>query len=299
LETSANRPPVALVTGANSGIGKALSLELGRRGYVVLAGARDPAKARALLDEAAAEGLAVRAVRLDVTDQAQVDAVMADALAREGAPDVLVSNAGVSANAPLELLPEEHHRLVFETNYWGSVRMMRAVAPHMRARKSGRILLISSMMPRFVLAGTAAYAGSKAALERAGEAMALEMSPFGVRVVAIEPGAVKSELQANTSGGGRWSDPAETPYAQVFARMRIIQRAMLAQAMDAAPAAKAMLDGALADNPPFRLLVGKDANSFVPAREATPDRDWIAMGGAPQGAFDALMRDRLGLTEAV
>ena len=296
MNAPANPRPVALVTGANSGIGKALSLELGRRGYVVLAGARNPAKAEGLLEEARAEGLTMRAVRLDVTDQAQVNAVMADALGREGAPDVLVSNAGVSANAPLELLDEDHHRLVFETNYWGSVRMMRAVAPHMRLRRSGRILLISSMMPRFVLAGTTAYAGSKAALERAGEAMALELSPFGVRVVAIEPGAVKSELQANTSGGGRWSDPAQTPYAQVFERMRVIQRAMLAQAMEAAPAATAMLDAALADDPPFRVLVGQDARHFVPAREATPDRDWIAMGGAPQSTFNALMRDRLGLT---
>lgn len=291
----ANPRPVALVTGANSGIGKALALELGRRGYAVLAGARDPAKAEALLVQASAEGLTMRAVRLDVTDQAQVDAVMADALANEGAPDVLISNAGVSANAPLELLAEDHHRLVFETNYWGGVRMMRAAAPHMRVRGSGRILLISSMMPRFVLAGTTAYAASKAALERAGEAMALELSPFGVRVVAIEPGAVKSELQANTSGGGRWADPARTPYANVFERMRVIQRAMLAQAMEAEPAARAMLDAALAEDPPFRVLVGEDANHFVPAREATPDRDWIAMGGAPQAVFDALMRDRLGL----
>ena len=288
--------PVALVTGANSGIGKALALELARRGYAVVGGARDPAKAAALLEEAGAEGLALRAIRLDVTDPAQAEAAVADVCAAEGAPDVLINNAGVSANAPLEMLPEEHHRLVFETNYWGAVRMMRAVAPLMRARGSGRILNISSMMPRFVLAGTAAYAGSKAALERASEAMAMEMAPFGVRIVAIEPGAVKSDLQANTSGGGRWSDPSQTPYAAVFERMRVIQRAMLGQALEAGPAARIMLDGALADDPPFRLLVGQDACHFVPAREATPDRDWIGMGAATPEAFEALMRERLGLT---
>ncbi|MDQ0466891.1 NAD(P)-dependent dehydrogenase (short-subunit alcohol dehydrogenase family) [Caulobacter ginsengisoli] len=287
----------ALVTGANSGIGKALALELARRGHAVIAGVRDPAKAAALIGEAAGEGHAIRAVRLDVTDPDSIQRAMADITAREGPPELLVNNAGVSANAPLELLPEDHHRLVFETNYWGSVRMMQAVAGDMRRHCRGRILNISSIMPRFVLAGTTAYAASKAALERASEALALEMAPFGVRVVVIEPGAVKSDLQANTSGGGRWADPAQTPYAPTFALTRRIQLQMLAQAMEADAAARVMLDAALADDPPFRLLVGEDANRFVPARETIADKDWIAMGAAGEAAFGALLRDRLGVTE--
>jgi NAD(P)-dependent dehydrogenase (short-subunit alcohol dehydrogenase family) len=156
---------------------------------------------------------------------------------------------------------------------------------------------MSSIMPRFVLAGTAAYAGSKAALERASEAAALEIGPFGVRLVLIEPGAVKSDLQANTGGGGRWSDPAETPYAAVFARMRQIQRHMLAQAMEADAAARAMLDAALVEDPPFRLLVGQDASRFVPAREAIPDEAWVAMGASSDADFETLLRERLGVME--
>ncbi|MCE3290526.1 MAG: actIII, pSRTUE45c [Caulobacter sp.] len=288
---------LALVTGANSGIGKALALELARRGHAVVAGVRDPARAGALIDEAAAEGHVIRAVRLDVTDPASIRAAMDDIGGREGEVGLLVNNAGVSANGPLELLAEDHHRLVFETNYWGAVRMMQAVLPAMRAGRRGRILNISSIMPRFVLAGTTAYAASKAALERASEAAALETAPFGVRIVVIEPGAVKSDLQANTSGGRRWADPALTPYAPVFARMRRIQRHMLAQAMEADAAARTMLDAALADNPPFRLLVGEDANSFVPAREAIADEDWTAIGASSEADFDALLRDRLGVTD--
>lgn len=295
--TQSRTPPVALVTGANSGIGKALALELARRGHAVVAGVRDLAKADDLIGQAAAEGRAIRAVRLDVTDQALIDAALADVTGREGAPDLLVNNAGISANSPIELLPEAHHRMVFETNYWGAVRMMQAVLPAMRARRRGRILNISSMMPRFVLAGTTAYAASKAALERASEAAALEMALFGVRIVVIEPGAVRSDLQANTSEGGRWSDPAQTPYAPVFDRTRRIQRHMLAHAMDADAAARAMLDGALADDPPFRLLVGEDARQFVPARETIADADWIAMGTADEAAFEAMLRDRLGVRE--
>lgn len=295
--TQSRTPPVALVTGANSGIGKALALDLARRGYAVVAGVRDLAKADDLITQAAAAGWAIRAVRLDVTDQAVIDAALEDVTGREGAPDLLVNNAGISANSPLELLPEAHHRMVFETNYWGAVRMMQAVMPAMRARRQGRILNISSMMPRFVLAGTTAYAGSKAALERASEAAALELALFGVRIVVIEPGAVRSDLQANTSEGGRWADPAQTPYAPVFDRTRRIQRHMLAQAMDADAAARAMLDGALVDDPPFRLLVGEDARQFVPARETIPDADWIAMGTADDTAFEAMLRDHLGVRE--
>jgi len=286
---------VALVTGANSGLGKALALELARRGHTVVAGVRDPAKAQALVEEA---GGAVRAVRLDVTDAASIAAALDDIRSQEGAPAILVNNAGVSANSPLELLPEDHHRLVFETNYWGAVRLMQAVLPDMRARRRGRILNVSSMMPRFVLAGTTAYAGSKAALERASEAVALEAGPFGVRVVVIEPGAVKTELQANTSGGGRWADPARTPYAPVFARTRRIQRFMLDHAMEADAFARAALDAALADDPPFRLLVGTDARTLVPAREALSDEAWTSMGAVSDAAFDALLHDSLGVAEA-
>lgn len=297
--TQSRTPPVALVTGANSGIGKALALELARRGHAVVAGVRDLAKAEDLIGQAAREGRTIRAVRLDVTDQALIDAALADVTGREGAPDLLVNNAGISANSPIELLPEAHHRMVFETNYWGAVRMMQAVIPAMRARRQGRILNISSMMPRFVLAGTTAYAASKAALERASEAAALELALFGVRIVVIEPGAVRSDLQANTSEGGRWSDPARTPYAPVFDRTRRIQRHMLAHAMDADAAARVMLDGALADDPPFRLLVGEDARQFVPARETVADEDWITMGAVEEPTFQTLMRDKLGIEEDV
>lgn len=295
--TQSRTPPVALVTGANSGIGKALALELARRDYAVVAGVRDLAKADDLIGQARAEGRTIRAVRLDVTDQSLIDTALEDVTGREGAPDLLVNNAGISANSPIELLPEAHHRMVFETNYWGAVRMMQAVAPAMRARRHGRILNISSMMPRFVLAGTTAYAASKAALERASEAAALELALFGVRIVVIEPGAVRSDLQTNTSEGGRWSDPAQTPYAPVFERTRRIQRHMLAHAMDADAAARIMLDGALADDPPFRLLVGEDACRFVPARETIADKDWIAMGTADDTASQTMLRDRLGVQD--
>jgi NAD(P)-dependent dehydrogenase (short-subunit alcohol dehydrogenase family) len=282
----------ALVTGANSGIGRALAFALARRGHRVAAAMRDVEKGRAALEGAPGR---VRAVALDVTKAASVDAAMHDIRAHEGDIDILVNNAGVSSNAPLEMLSEDHHRLTFETNYWGPVRLMQATLPQMRARKSGLIINISSMMRRFALPGTTPYAASKAALEMASEVVALEGAPFGIRVVVVEPGVVVSRLQANTAEGGRWLAPDATPYAPVFEKTRAIQKALLASPLEADVAAEIILEAALASDPPFRLLVGADANQIVPAREKMRDEDWIALAAAPPEAHARTIREKLGI----
>ncbi|NWG52845.1 MAG: SDR family oxidoreductase [Hydrogenophilaceae bacterium] len=287
--------PIALVTGANSGIGRALAFAFARRGYDVVAAMRDPAKAAEAL--AGAPGR-VRPVALDVTQPASIAAALADVRAHEGEIDVLVNNAGVSSNAPLEMLAEDHHRLTFETNYWGPVRLMQAVLPSMRERKAGLIINISSMMRRFALPGTTPYAASKAALEMASEVVALEAAAFGVRVVVIEPGVVVSRLQANTAEAGRWLPPDATPYAPVFAKTRAIQKALLAKPLDADEAAEIMLAAALAPDPPFRLLVGADATEIVPAREKMRDEEWIALAAAPAEEHKRTIREKLGLDVA-
>ena len=280
----------ALVTGANSGIGKALAFGLARRGYAVVAAMRNVSA----LDDAP-ERSAIRALRLDVTNQESIAEALADVRAREGRIDVLVNNAGISANAPLEILAEDHHRLVFETNYWGPVRLMQAVMPEMRERKAGLIVNISSMMRRFALPGTTPYAASKAALEMVSEVAALEGAAFGVRVVVIEPGVVRSRLQANTAEGGRWVPPDATPYAPLFEKTRVIQKAMLSRPLDADAAAGIMLDAALARDPPFRVLVGQDARTLVPAREAMSDNEWIALATLAPEQHRRALAQKLGL----
>lgn len=282
--------PAAFVTGANSGIGQALAAGLARRGYRVTAGMRNIAAAETAFADAAGE---IRAVTLDVTNSASIEAALAQARADFGAIDVLVNNAGVSSNAPLEALPEDHHRLTMETNYWGPVRLMQAVLPDMRTRRQGLIINVSSMMRNLALPGVTPYAASKAALEMASEVAAVEGACFGVRVVVVEPGVVTSRLQTNTAEGGRWLAPDATPYAPVFAKARAMQKSLLAHALDARAAAEVMLDAALAPEPPFRVLVGCDAETLVPARQAMGDEQWIGLWSLPEAEHRAAIADKL------
>jgi hypothetical protein len=124
----------------------------------------------------------------------------------------------------------------------------------------------------------------------------MEAGAFGVRVVVIEPGVVKSKLQTNTAEGGRWLPPDATPYAPVFQQTRGIQKALLEHPLDADEAAEVMLNAALVDDPPFRVLVGSDATTVVPARERMSDEQWIKLATPSEENRSELMA-RLGLGE--
>ena len=133
---------IAVVTGTSTGIGFATSLHLARNGYRVFAGMRNLAKAQPLLTAAA--GLPVEVIALDVTSGASIDAAF-QTVAAAGPVDVLVNNAGIGGATPLELTPEDEHRTIFETNYFGAVRCIQAVLPAMRERKSGAIVNVTSV----------------------------------------------------------------------------------------------------------------------------------------------------------
>lgn len=175
----------ALITGCSTGIGRAAALELAARGYEVIATARRP---EMLKDLDVAQTLA-----LDVDSDESVAATYAAA----GRVDVLVNNAGVGLEGPIESVPLADVRKMFETNFFGAARMVQAFVPAMRERGSGAVVNVSSV------AGVAAgplggyYAASKFALEALSEALHLEVGHFGVRVAVIEPGAIETSFGAN------------------------------------------------------------------------------------------------------
>src|SRR5262249_22965898 len=182
---------IAVVTGTSTGIGFATALRLARQGYRVFAGMRNLAKADPL--RAAAARLPVEIVELDVTSPASVGRTF-ETIAAHGPVDVLVNNAGIGGATPLELTPEDEHRRMFETNYFGAIRCIQAVLPAMRERRHGAIVNVTSIAGLVATPNQIAYSASKWALECAGEALAHEVRRFGVRVMNVTPGLVMTSI---------------------------------------------------------------------------------------------------------
>src|SRR6185312_16005108 len=160
----------AVVTGTSTGIGFATSLHLARNGYRVFAGMRNLGKAGPLRDAAKEANLPLEVIDLDVTSGASVDHAF-ELVTGHGPVDVLVNNAGIGGATPLELTPEDEHRRMFETNYFGAIRCIQKVLPSMRERRRGAIVNITSLAGLVPIPNQVPYSASKWALEAAAEAL--------------------------------------------------------------------------------------------------------------------------------
>ena len=178
--------PVVLLTGASSGIGYDVAPLLVRYGYIVYGAARRVEK----IEELASEG--VKALSLDVTDEASMEAAVQQIIDAEGRIDVLINNAGYGSYGAIEDVPIDEARRQFEVNLFGLARLTQLVLPHMRARGSGHILNISSMAGRITSPLGAWYHATKYALEAYSDALRMEAEEFGIDVVIIEPGGIKT-----------------------------------------------------------------------------------------------------------
>src|SRR6202040_1340208 len=209
-----------LITGATDGLGKAAALLLAQRGYQVFAAGRSREKRAELEAIAREEKLPLEAVELDVCDDQSVQAAVGHVLAKAGAIDVLINNAGVGYMGSLEDLQIEDWRRQFETNVFGVVRVTQAVLPSMRERKRGRILMMSSVAGLVTVPAQGAYSASKHALEGLTNALRLEMFPFGVDVILIEPGYIATGMQqAATELTSAYKEKFRMgPYATLYAQ---------------------------------------------------------------------------------
>ncbi len=191
------RGRTAFVTGASSGLGDHFARALAARGAIVVAGARREERLAKLVAEIAAAGGKAHAVALDVTDRASVDAAVAKAVSLTGRLDILVNNAGIAGQGPSLDVSEEDWRRVLDTNLDGAWRMAQAAAKAMVAGKQGgSIVNIASILGLRVANQLLAYSAAKAALLHATQALALEWSRYGIRVNAIAPGYVETEINA-------------------------------------------------------------------------------------------------------
>jgi NAD(P)-dependent dehydrogenase (short-subunit alcohol dehydrogenase family) len=250
---------VWLITGANSGFGRAIAEAAVAAGDVAVATARRVASLDAL---AAAHPGQVEALRLDVTDAAAIDAAVRDVIGRHGRIDVLVNNAGRSHVGAAEETTDAELRDLFEVHVFGPAALIRAVLPHMRSRRSGSIVQISSMGGQLSFAGFGAYSATKFALEGMSEALADEVRPLGIKVLVVEPGAFRTELFGNISASTPISDYAGT----AGQTRRMIEASAGAQPGDPAKAAAAILTALDAPDTPLRLPLGDDAVDAILSR---------------------------------
>lgn len=266
---------VVLITGCSSGIGLETALAFARRGDTVYASMRNLGKADRLRQRAAAEGLDVKIVPLDVCDDQSVTDAVRAIEAEHGAIDVLVNNAGIGYSGPVEDMSIDRARAVIETNFWGAVRTIRAALAAMRAKGSGVIVNVTSAAGRVPgVVHNSFYGASKHALGALSESLAFEVGPYGIRVALIEPGFFATDIFANSE----WAavDTA-SPYASDDAWVSdFYVKSGEANGADPAVVATAILNVSDDPAPPIHTLVGDDAVMFVDlVNQAGTFENWI------------------------
>jgi NAD(P)-dependent dehydrogenase (short-subunit alcohol dehydrogenase family) len=258
------------VTGASSGIGRATAIEFARRGHVVFAAAR---REEVLADLAAATQN-IRAVGLDVTDADSVRRGWATIEASTGGAglDVLVNNAGFALTGPVEILGDAEIQRQFATNVFGLLAMTRAALPAMRARGSGRIINISSLVGRTTFPGMGVYGATKYAVEALSDALRQEVAGFGIQVVIIEPGFAATSL--GEAADARPGPGQETPdaYADMVAAGARYVAAQIAKGIPPEQVATVIANAAEHRSPRPRYVVPPRARPLIGLLTALPDR---------------------------
>ena len=280
---------VVVVTGSSSGIGLATARHFARAGHDVYAGVRAPAAATDLAT-AAGEMPRLHVVTLDVDDDASVARATREVVDRAGRIDVLVNNAGIGGGGPIADVPVAFAKAMFETNYFGAIRMTQAVLPAMRAQRKGAIVNVSSVWGRVAVAGHGHYCAAKHALEAASEALAQEVVALGIRVAIVEPGVVVTPIFQKAK---RFADPA-SPYAVHIRRLLLLYQ-LVKTPSQPDDAARVIYDAALGETPALRHVVGEDARKVIAGRLRVSDEDYVATGGEmTEDQFVDLNRRRYG-----
>ena len=277
-----------LITGATDGLGKAAALLLAERGYRVFAAGRSAEK-RAQLDALAREKkLPLETLAMDVCGDASVKAGVSSALAKAGAIDVLINNAGVVYAGAVEDLRLEDWRNQFETNFFGVIRVTQAVLPHMRERRKGRILMMSSVSGFVTPPTQGAYSASKHAIEAVANAMRYELYPFGIETILIEPGYIVTNIQQTAM---ELAQPYQEefkngPYAKIYATYWSNATSTRAESKTTPEdCARIMLEAIEAPHPKPRYGVTPLATFAKWAKRLLSDR-----------AADRMIRRRYGIT---
>ena len=265
---------VVLITGCSSGFGQLAALEFARKGDTVYASMRNTAKAGPLEQARDGDKLSIHVVQLDVTDGDSVSKAVKQVIDAEGRIDVLVNNAGIGANGPIEETDVDEAKEIFETNFFGALRVTQTVLPQMREQKSGTIVNVSSLAGRVAPPFDGIYAASKYALEAASEALYYEVHPFGIRVLLIEPGGFETNIGDNRRIPRRFTEGS--PYVELHQRFEQAMTRLPTGGERADPqvVAEAIYQAVHDDEPKLRYLVGKDAEMIGGLRRQMDDQQF-------------------------
>lgn len=264
---------VAVITGASSGIGSAAALRLLSLGFTVYGAARRLDR----LETLASQG--VKPLVLDVTDAKSIREGINSVLASSGRIDVLVNNAGYGSYGAVEDVSQDEAKRQFDVNVFGAMELTKLVLPHMRLQGSGRVINISSVGGRAVGPFGGWYHGTKFALEALSDSLRMELKPFGIDVVVIEPGAIESEFQ-DIAASGLQATSGQGPYAERAKAMlaSITDPKTVSRQSSPKVIADVIARAATANRPKTRYVAGFGARPFVTLRWLLPDR-----------AFDSLI----------
>ena len=260
---------VAIVTGSSSGIGFETSLALAREGYFTYATMRDTTKSNKIKEIAQKENLKINVLELDVDDEKSVKSAIAQILDQKQRVDVLVNNAGWGLWGCVEDVSIDEFKEQFETNFFSIIRLIQEVAPAMRKQGSGTIVNVSSVVGRIGFPASPAYISSKFALEGLSESLRFEFAPFGVDVIIIEPGVIKTNFMKNMKMAKK--SELDTVYKDITTK--VVSGVKMMAEMGTHPKEVAnVIVKAIKDKKPLpRYIVGNDAAMFLEAKKSKTD----------------------------
>src|ERR671911_2564087 len=267
---------VAVVTGSSTGIGYETSLILARNGFLTYATMRNLNKSENIKLVATKENLPIQIKQLDVTDDVSVTNAIQAISSEAGRIDVLVNNAGYGLNGAFEDLAIDEIKAQYETNVFGLIRTTQAVLPIMRRQESGTIVNISSGAGRFGFPTGSAYVSTKFAVEGLCESMSYELEPFGIKVVIVEPGVIRTNFGDGLIVAKKSQDP-NSPYSQMMQRSAAGFEKMMKNA-SSPPDVVAKVVNAIKDkNPSLRYLAGSDVETWLGGKRKVADEEFYKM----------------------
>tara|TARA_B110000014_G_scaffold212496_1_gene164998 strand:- start:48 stop:881 length:834 start_codon:yes stop_codon:yes gene_type:complete len=260
---------VALVTGCSSGIGLETAISLGREGYFTYATMRNVKKASDLEKIVNDEKLPIKILELDVDSEESTDNAITKIMEEKGRIDTLVNNAGWGMWGTVEDVSIEEFKQQFETNFFSIIRMIQKVAPIMRKQSAGNIVNVSSVAGRIGFPVSPAYISSKFALEGLSECLRFELSPFGINVIIIEPGVIKTKF-FDSMKMAKKSD-TDSVYNEITSKVVSGVKMMAEMGTDSKEVANTIIKSISEQNPLPRYIVGNDAMMFLEAKKMKTD----------------------------